>query len=926
MNNFPRQLTHASGAPMLLDPTRLLLVFKQPIERNNLLRMLSEIDLLLEDGAAELEQPVPGEVVNHSATRAFVQSRRPITQQRFEYIQTTALIFGLSFIAPVYRLAGESGRRALVVPLPNVLVVRLREQVGKQTQQPPVLAGTQLAQVGQDLQGVQTIYGLPQVDFSPFLAAATFPAGAAPRIQEVPEKSRYLNGFRYFVIQNPEQVNAYQLRAILQGDVTRQIVDVQFETLPLIKPTAAVPTDALFSQQWDMVRIGAAGPGTTGWDISIGNATVVVAILDEGVDLSHPDLKFASNGVNLGNLSLTGAPTGSHGTAVAGIVGALFNNMLGIAGVAGGSLILPLAFDTWSDVEVAIGINYARLHGADVINMSFGFNGWSTAIINPAIEAAFAANIVLVAATHNHNGAITYPATHPLVIAVGASDEVDNRKSPTSPDMEGWGSNFGAQISVVAPGVHIPTTDRLGSAGYNTSAGSAGDFTLTFNGTSAATPHVAGLAALIRAIYPTLTNVQIRTLIERSAEKVGTVAYNPVTGYTSGTWNQEMGYGRINVFRALDAADVIIKDAPADTGVEPFAGGNFWAFSDIVVRITDDGVFVPGDPLQSKNVERGQPNYVYIRVTNNGPREARNVAVTARITPFIGLQFVYPHDFTVVDAAHVSPAPLQATFASIPAGTSVLARFRIEAAQTETLYGWVAGQNWHPCLLATVVADNDYAFATTALSGATAVTPRVNNLAQRNLSVIDVLAGATATLPFIAGNRLNAERSMTLVIDRSRLPQKAPLLLSLDDDGSAFPLIDFVPPQRDPNEVEEEGCGASSLVFLEPTRIQTRLGCSSGIMTLARGSRFDCAAVTVPGGVEVIGGDVIVRGNRRYVSIEASQVIVRIQKAPNQIYAMSLRTTISAGAETGEQYLIQIAQQNAQGTVVGGAAVVYVVA
>ena len=128
-------------------------------------------------------------------------------------------------------------------------------------------------------------------------------------------------------------------------------------------------------------------------------------------------------------------------------------------------------------------------------------------------------------ATHNYNSSITYPATNPLVMACGASDEIDNRKTPSSPDGEDWwGSNFGPEISVVAPGVHIPTTDIQGNDGYNKSSDAVdnyGNYYLTFNGTSSATPHVAGLAA---------------------------------PGYPNGTWNQEMGYGRINVLRALELA------------------------------------------------------------------------------------------------------------------------------------------------------------------------------------------------------------------------------------------------------------------------------------------------------------------------------------------------------------------------------------
>src|SRR5262249_1287293 len=153
----------------------------------------------------------------------------------------------------------------------------------------------------------------------------------------------------------------------------------------------------------------------------------------------------------------------------------------------------------------------------------------------------------------------------------------------------------------------------------------------------------------------------------------------------------------------------------------------------VVVRITDDNVFVPGDPLKSSNIERGQTNYIYIQVTNNGPRDARNVTVDCRITPFVGLQFVYPTDWTAIDATHVNPTLVVNTFPRMPCGGTVVAKFTVSAAQTDVLWGWVTSNPWHPCLLASVTADNDYAFASSTFSGDPQSRLR-NNLAQRNLS------------------------------------------------------------------------------------------------------------------------------------------------------------------------------------------------
>ena len=101
---------------------------------------------------------------------------------------------------------------------------------------------------------------------------------------------------------------------------------------------------------------------------------------------------------------------------------------------------------------------------------------------------------------------------------------------------------------------NVYTTDRQGSAGYNTSAGIAGNYYCCFGGTSAACPHVAGVAALILSINPTLTQKQVRDIIESTARKVGSYSYATTTGRPNGTWNNEMGYGLIDAYEACKKA------------------------------------------------------------------------------------------------------------------------------------------------------------------------------------------------------------------------------------------------------------------------------------------------------------------------------------------------------------------------------------
>jgi Subtilase family len=899
MQAFPKTLSHPSGGQVTLDESRLLLGFEKPPTPKSLSGALAAAGLALEDdgGGGGRERQKNGrrlfEQINHTDRRFWVRSRRnePIDDETVASLERELKTrkIGLAWMAPTYRGA-EGGANAVFSPLPNVLLVRPGQ-----------------SDEGSLEQVLQT-YGF----------------------KENKRKSEFQTPFRYFEATHPER-SAYDVRATLLEKANGAFTDVRLEHMPMVVPTTVTPNDPLIAQQWDMTQINAAGAGTSGWNITTGAASTIICILDTGCDLTHPDLSFASNGINLGTMSGTGAPTGNHGTACAGIAAASYNNATGVAGVAGNCRILPVAFQNWTDAEVAAGINWAVANGAAVISMSFGEyapsdgpgpSGWDFSVIDPAIAAAATAGVVLCAATGNENINTfnRYPARNPLVIACGASDQADNRKSPSSPDGEGWGSNWAPGVSVVAPGVRIPTTDRQGTDGYNSAAGTAGDYFLMFNGTSSATPHVAGFVGLLISQYPTLNAEDVRNVIERTAAKVGTVAYAELTGFANGTRNQEMGYGRIDVLRGLDFGDVMIRDYPTDVGAEPSTppGGDFWDFSDICIRPTDDNVFAPNNPFQSDRVERGQTNFLYIRATNNGPRDARNVTVDARITPFVGLQFVYPQDWTLIDANHVQPAPVTATFPVIAAGASAMAKFQISSTQVDTLWGWTTSHPWHPCLLAAVTADNDYAYATAPLSGGDVVVRR-NNFAQKNLTVVDVIPGLSVAFPFVVAHTLDQTEELELIVDRADIPSRSKVMLDLDASADMFPHAELLR-----GHIGRPVHDREALVFLDRTRIAVGSGPSpAGVVTLERGSRFDIADPDGYESIDVDGGELVLRGSRRLVQVDDDLGSIHVAKQPGGYLPMAIRLDVDEQAHEGDRFSIRVYQKNRDGEIVGGATAIY---
>lgn len=322
--------------------------------------------------------------------------------------------------------------------------------------------------------------------------------------------------------------------------------------------------DPLFNEQWHLNNTGQAG-GTVGndiracqaWNITMGCANVVVAVLDHGLEFNHPDFN------NISPISFdtqNGTPPsivrGSHGVAVAGVIGATINNTLGVAGIAPGVQLMSisdnLVLAPLLSQRLANGINFAWQNGAAIINNSWGHNAIEQQeLINAAINNAVTqgrgglGTIMVFSSGNNSTNTIIFPSNNPQVISVGAINRTPSRASF---------SNYGTGLDVVAPGVSISTTDRQGILGYNQTAGADGDYT-SLDGTSFAAPQVAGIAALILSVNPALTLQQVRNAIESSTDKVGNYTYTLGAGEQPNlTWNNQMGYGRVNAFRALQTA------------------------------------------------------------------------------------------------------------------------------------------------------------------------------------------------------------------------------------------------------------------------------------------------------------------------------------------------------------------------------------
>ena len=433
---------------------------------------------------------------------------------------------------------------------------------------------------------------------------------------------------------------------------------------------ADTPNDPSFPQEWGLNNTGQQVNFTTGtpdadidakeaWSVSTGSPDVTVAVIDTGVDVTHPDLAqniWINEGENCTGCRTNGIdddgdgyvddwrgwdfvnhdnnPTddNGHGTHVAGTIAAAGNNGVGVTGVTWNSTIMPLKFldssGSGSTEDAISAILYARAKGVPIMNNSWGGGDFSQAL-EDAIELTDSSGELFVAAAGNDftntDAEPFWPSSYdtPNIISVGASDQFDRKA---------WFSNYGVRtVDLSAPGTNV----------YSTWKGSTYRFA---DGTSMAAPHVSGAAALVKAVFPNASGVGLKALLLRTVDPIAALSGASRTA------------GRLNVDHAVRCTGPQAWIESPANGVELNAG----------------------DPVEVRviGVQCGSPDGVSVTATLNGspfPLVARGDGLyTATFTPSAGAinLSVTATSGTSTDTQSVS-AMADQTYAIVPGGSPV---------------------------------------------------------------------------------------------------------------------------------------------------------------------------------------------------------------------------------------------------------------
>lgn len=349
---------------------------------------------------------------------------------------------------------------------------------------------------------------------------------------------------------------------------------------------ATFPNDPLFPEQWGLHQASDADvDAPEAWDITTGG-DVIIAVIDSGADATH--IEFRRKLVAGWNFDYNSSDTQDyqgHGSGVSSVAAANTNNNQGVAGVCWDCRIMPLVAGLWSSATDAM--VFAADNGARVVNISQGTSSPS-ATFAAGLAYAYDAGLVVVASAGNYNTTpISFPARYPETIAVGATNDQDQRAEPfcfnSTP-----GSNHGPRLDVVAPGDMIVGADSSTAPG-----GVPNGYVMTWCGTSFAAPLVAGIAGVIETIHPSVGREEMRHLIRGGAEDQVSVDPDDTPGF-----DEYYGWGRINMERTLQgtvsAASLRIDD-----------GQNTRVYLDTANPLADSYDFIRGNLASLSESWRG---------------------------------------------------------------------------------------------------------------------------------------------------------------------------------------------------------------------------------------------------------------------------------------------------------------------------------
>ncbi len=335
---------------------------------------------------------------------------------------------------------------------------------------------------------------------------------------------KQLNMARLFRLKVPEGKSLKELLEAISKLPEVLYAEANGTVVPL-----AIPSDTRYNEQWGLhnnINVGADIHAEAAWDIYTGNQNNIIAIIDGGTDATHVDLNDKISGGD------TGFGWAGHGIHVSGIAAAESNNAQGVSGVDWNARIHAQRIDNVTDDvdtynAIVDAVNFSP--NVLVLNNSWGMRnpdgtfGRNSITVRQAFAYAYKANRTSVVAMGNHQltqpDVVAYPAGFENVIAVGATDNAD---------VIAFFSAHGTHIDVSAPGVGILST--LDNGGYG-----------NMDGTSMATPHVSGIASLLKGFSPNLTNNDIENIIRLSADDRGVVGFDNI-----------YGAGRANAERALN--------------------------------------------------------------------------------------------------------------------------------------------------------------------------------------------------------------------------------------------------------------------------------------------------------------------------------------------------------------------------------------